>query len=235
MKVIGKEIGTALAAMQGEIERRAKTEAGRELQVVPFEGNSFSNVDWTDETVVISLHNGVPTHALPHVLGVALQHVRQRLELYPAVVRGPSDVEGGALVRSALRELVMGPEAEMRLAPLELDVEWEVEQRHAGLKDLLRGAPDEWEQVGHPGNAFAALQYARFTLEHPEELWAPLRDQFRERLPVAAENGEGIVQVVRQNGWKTPGACLQALVAARNELSLQPYVVIEDRQRGKQI
>jgi len=235
MKVIGKEIGTALAPMYGEIERRIQAEAERELRIEPFEGGSFSNVEWGEKAVVISLHNGVPTHALPHVLGVALQHVRQRLDLYPAVVRGAREVEGGPLIRSALRELVMGPEAELRLEPLKLEVEWEVEQRHTGLKDLLRDAPDEWNEVNNPGNAFAALQYARFTLEHPEALWAPLRETFRERLPSAAENGEGIVQVVRQNGWKTPGACLQSLVAARDELSLQAYAVIEDRQRGVRV
>ena len=133
MKVIGKEIGAALASMYGEIERRVKIEAERELRVEPFEGGSFSNVEWADDAVVVSLHNGVPTHALPHVLGVALQHIRQRLDRYPGVLRGPQDVEGAGMIRSALRELVMGPEAEMRLAPMDLDMQWEVEQRHAGL------------------------------------------------------------------------------------------------------
>lgn len=232
MKVIGKEIGTALASMHGEIERRVKIEAERELRIEPFEGGSFSNVEWGEQAVVISLHNGVPTHSLPHVLGVALQHVRQRLDRYPGVLRGPREIEGGPMIRSALRELIMGPEAEMHLAPLGLEVEWEVEQRHAGLKELLRDAPEEWEQANSPGNSFAALQYARFTLEHPEALWAPLRETFRERLPSAAENGEGVLQVVKPNGWKTPGACLQSLVAARDELGLQAYAIIEDRQRG---
>lgn len=232
MKVIGKEIGASLASMHGELERRVKIEAEREIRIEPFEGNSFSNVEWTDDAVVISLHNGVPTHALPHVLGVALQHVRQRLDRYPGVLRGPRDFEGASVVRAALRELVMGPEAEMRLAPLELDMQWEVEQRHAGLKDLLRDAPADWAEAGTAGNAFAALQYARFTLEHPDNLWGPLRESFRERLPVAAEVGEGLVQVVQQSGWKTPGACLQSLVAARAELGMEAVAMIEDRQRG---
>lgn len=235
MKVIGKEIGTALAPMHGEIQRRVKIEAERDLLIEPFEGGSFSNVEWAEDAVVVSLHNGVPTHALPHVLGVALQHIRQRLDRYPGVLRGPRDPEGAGMIRSALRELVMGPEAEMHLAPLGLEMQWEVEQRHAGLKDLLRDAPADWDQAGTPGNVFAALQYARFTLEHPEDLWAPLRESFRERLPAAAENGEGVVQVVKQNGWKTPGACLQSLVAAREELGLGQIAIIEDRQRGVRV
>ncbi len=235
MKVIGKEIGSGLASMYGEIERRVKIEGERELRVEPFEGGSFSNIEWTEDAVVLSLHNGVPTHALPHVLGIALQHIRQRLDRYPGVLRGQKEIEGGPVLRSALRELVMGPEAEMRLAPLGLEMQWEVEQRHAGLKDLLREAPEDWDEVGTPGNAFAALQYARFTLEHPEELWAPLRDTFRQRLPAAAEHGEGVVQVVRESGWKTPGACLQSLVAARDELGLGEVAQIEDRQRGVRV
>lgn len=232
MKVIGKEIGAALASMHGEIERRLREEAERALEVMPFEGGSFSDIEWLEDRVVIALHNGVPTHALPHVFGVALQHVRQRLDRYPAVVPGPREMEGGPLVRTALRELIMGPEAELRLAPLGLDVEWETSQRHEGMKELIREAPEDWNTLGTPGNAFAALQYARFAIDHPEALWASLREQFAERLPSAAENGEGVLQVVTARGWRTPGACLEALIAARDELSLHPIATVEDRQKG---
>ncbi len=232
MKVIGKEIGSTLASMHGEIERRVQIEAERTLEVVPFDGNAFSNVEWGDRVVTVSLHNGVPTHALPHVFGVALQHIRQRLDRYPGVRRGEREIEGGGTLRGALRELVMGPEAEMHLAPLKLDVTWEVEQRHTGLKDLLRQAPEDWNDPRSPGAAFAALQYGRFTLEHPEELWAPLREDFEKRLPAAAEQGKKLVEVVRKSGWRTPGACLEALIAAREVLGLRPYATIEDRQRA---
>lgn len=233
MKVIGKEIGAILDPIYGEIERRLAVEAERELRVEPFDGGSFSNVTWDDDAVVIQLHNGVPTRALPHVFGVALQHVRQRLDRYPRVVRGQQDVDGGVLVRTALRELIMAPEAELHLAPLRLDMEWEVEQRHQGMKDLIKDAPDDWDRVNTPGNAFAALQYAHFAIDHPEDLWASLRAQFAERFPAAAETGEGVVQVVRASGWKTPGACLESLVAARDELALASYVLIEDTRNGR--
>ena len=234
MKVIGKDIGEALDAMYSELESRVRVEAERELRVEPFDGGSFSNVSWEQPgLVVISLHNGVPTHALPHVFGVALQHVRQRLDLYPVVRPGERNVDGAALVRTALRELVLAPEAEQHLEPLNLDVEWETEQRHEGLKQLLRDAPEEWDQPGTVGNAFASLQYARFTIEHPPHLWESLREQFRERLPVAAEHGEGVVQVVRSHGWNSPGACVTSLISARDELSLGPFAVVEDRRNGR--
>lgn len=235
MKVIGREIGGALDVIYGQLEQRLRTESGRVLTTEAFEGGSFSNIEWRPEAVVVQLHKGVPTHALPHVLGVALQHIRQRLDLYPGVVAPPGGAEGGPLIRSALRELVMSPEAEMHLAPLNLDTEWETEQRHAGLKEMLRDAPSAWEEPGGPGHAFAALQYARFSIEHPEELWLPLREQFREKLPQSAATGERVEHATRQNGWKTPGACLQALVAVRDLLGLQPYAVIEDRQRGQRL
>ena len=235
MKAIGKDIGEALDEMHQQIKDRLRTETRRLLWLQPFEGGSFSNVEWRSDAVTIQLHNGVPTHALPHVLGVALQHVRQRMDQYPGVVAPAQDLEGGPLLRTALRELVMSPEAEEHLKPLNLDTQWEDEQRHQGLKELLRDAPSEWNIPGMSGNSFAALQYARFSLEHPADLWAPLKEQFEEKLPTAAEKGEQVLAVVRQSGWKDAAACLQSLVSARDALNLAPYAVIEDRQGDRRL
>lgn len=234
MKVIRKNIGPALDEVYEQIERRVRIEAERNLRIEAFEGGSFSSVDWTADAVVISLHKGVPTHALAHVFGVALQHVRQRLDLYPAVVRPEgTDAPVAGLVRSVLRELILAPEAEMHLAPFNLDAEWETEQRHAGLKEMLRDVDAEWDQEGTPGHAFAALQYSHFSLTHPAELWESLREQMREKLPLSSESGERVLERVREHGWKTPGACLESLVAVRDELKLQPIALIEDRRSGK--
>ncbi len=235
MKAIGKDIGEALDEMHQQIKDRLRTETRRLLQLQPFQGGSFSNVEWRPDAVTIQLHNGVPTHALPHVLGVALQHVRQRLDQYPGVIAPAQDLEGGALLRTALRELVMSPEAEMHLEPLGLDTEWESEQRHQGMKELLRDAPNEWNIPGMSGNSFAALQYARFSLEHPAELWAPLKEQFEGKLPAAAERGAQVLAVVQQSGWKDAPAALQSLVSARDALNLAPYAVIEDRQGDRRL
>jgi len=232
VKVIGKDIGTVLDAMYAELEQRVRVEAESELRVEAFEAGAFSSVDWEPGAAVISLHNGVPTHALPHIFGVALQHIRQHLDRYPAVISGPRDAYGADLVRTTLRELIMAPEAETALAPLGLDTTWEVEQRHAGLKDLLRDAPKEWDDLDSPGGAFATLQYARFAIEHPADLWASLKGPFAEKLPHAAEQGEHVVALVQEKGWATPGACLEALIAVRDALNLAPYASIEDRRNG---
>ncbi len=235
MKVIGKDIGEALDELYAAVEERLRIEAERELRVEPFEDAAFSNVSWREDAVVLSLHNGVPTHALPHIFGVALHHVRQRLDHYPAVRRPEGavvaqDDSGPSLVRTALRELVLAPEADTQLEPLGLDRQWEAEQRHEGVKNLVRDAPPDWDEAGTLGNAFAALQYARTALQHPPDLWERLREHIAQRMPAAAENGEGVLQAVGAHGWSTAANCLLSLVAARDELALRPVAVIADRR-----
>ena len=66
MKIIGKEIGSELDDMYQLLVGRAGV-AGRDLKVVAFEGEGLSDVQWTKNAVTISLHTGVPTHALPHL------------------------------------------------------------------------------------------------------------------------------------------------------------------------
>jgi hypothetical protein len=234
MKVAGREIGDELDKLYEELETRLRVEAERELRVEAGEQAAISNVSWSDGVVTVTVHEGVPTHALPHVLGVALQRVRQRLERYP-VLRQPAgeQPEEAAMLRQGLRELVLSAEAEMQLESLALDQQWETEQRHAGLKDMLRDAPPEWNGLGTGGNKLMALQYARFATQHPAEMWEGLQKTFREQLPAAAENGEGVLQMIRKTGWGTPGACLQSLVAARNELAMQDVALIEDRRSGE--
>lgn len=232
MKVIGKDIGTALDAMYAEIEERLRAEAQCALRIETIDVGAFSSVDWEPGAAVIALHIGVPTHALPHVFGVALQHVRQRLDRYPEVVPGAGEVYGGELVRITLRELLMAPEADAHLAALNLDTAWETEQRHGGLKDLLRDAPREWDEPGEPGGAFAALQYARFAIEHPANLWSALRGPFQEHLPRAADQGERIASIVRKHGWESPDACLAALIEVRDALDIAAYAGIQDLRSG---
>ncbi len=235
MKIAGHDIGDALDPLLEELERRLRIEGERELRIEMREQEAISNVSWAQSgAVIVAVHEGVPTHALPHVLAVALQRVRQRLDRYP-VVRPPAEQqpEEGPMLRQALRELVLSAEAEMQIEPLALDHDWEFEQRHSGLKEILRDPPEDWNTVGHPGNKFMTLQYARFAGQHPPEMWQGLRKSFQEKLPTAAEHGEGLLQMVRRSGWGTPGACLQSLVAAREELAMQEVARIEDPRSGE--
>ena len=235
MQVIGKDIGKALDERYAELERRLRVELERELVVEAFEGSSISNVEWPDGRVRVMVHSAVPRHALAHVFGVALEHVRQRLERYPDVTRPPvaDEPEGAGIVRQALRELVLAPEADMALASFNLDDRWEVEQRHQGMKDLLREPPDDWNEAGSIGNDFMALQYARFAIQHPKEMWEGLRKTMEQRLPLACERGAGALKIVRTYGWGGPGACLESMVGARNELELKDLAAIEDRRSGE--
>lgn len=235
MEVIGRDIGDALDRMYAELESRVRTEAECTLEIEPFQG-ALSRVRWDQEggVVTIQLNEGVPTHALPHVLAVALQHVRQRLDRYPDIRRPTGEqADGSALVRTALKELVLAPEAEVHLASLALDQQWEAEQRHQGLKEMLVEPPEDWNETGTLGNQFAALQYARMELQHPPEMWKSLRKRMEERLPVAVERGEAALRNVRRYRWNSPGACLQALIAVRDELGLREVALIEDRRTGR--
>jgi hypothetical protein len=235
MQVLGKDIGTALDKRFAEIEERVKVEAQRALQVEGFEGGSISTIDWQDGRVRILVHSGVPRHALAHVFGVALEHVRQRLDRFPDVVRPPVEEqpEGAEIVRQALRELVLAPEAEMQIASYQLDDQWEAEQRHQAMKDLLREPPADWNEAGTIGNDFMALQYARFAIQHPKDMWEGLRKSMREQLPLATDRGEAALKIVRTYGWGGPGASLESLVGARNELELHDVAAIEDRRTSE--
>lgn len=233
MKAIGKEIGEAITPLYDEIVARLKAEADCGISIEPFQGGALSDVEWDDTgVVIISLHTGIPTHALAHALGVALQHVRQTLDRYPDVIPGETDFEGGPTLRHALRELIMAPEAETQLAPLGLDMQWEVKQRHQGLKDILRGATKDWEDPAAPDHAFGAMLYARFALDHPEELWTGLKKEFTKKLPAVAESGEGLAQLIRESGWTTPDACIQSLVNCRDEMGMIDIALIQDRRDG---
>lgn len=235
MKVIGKDIGDSLEKLLEEVESRLKVEAERELRFEAGAEGTFSNVQWLDDAVVIQLHNGVPTHALPHIVGVALEHVLQRLERYPAVQRPAGEDElDGPILRSALRELVLAPAADHGLKSLNLDVQWEAEQRHQALKDLIRDHA-EWDDPEDPGHTFIALLYARAAIEHPADLWPGLAEAFADALPRVAENGAAVEQAVRQHGWTSPGACLESLVSARELLDLTSIAPIFDRRTGQTI
>ena len=233
MDVIGKNIGNSLDQMYEDISAQASANGYHEISLESFEGGTFSSVIWETQKVKIRLHMGVPTHAMPRVLGVALQHVRQRLDKFPTVQKTDSDVVGGSLVRDALRELVLAPEANEQLAHLNLDTEWEDEQRHQGLKQLIKDAPEEFQHIGEPGNAFASLLYARYCFDHPESMWKQLKKQFTDELPAAAENGESIAEIVGKNGWATPVAAFESLRLTREELNLAAYVAIEDRLKSE--
>ena len=229
MKVIGREIGDDLNSMFGLIEGRAGA-ADRELRVVAYEGEGLSDVHWTGKAVTISLHSGLPTHAIPHVLAVALQHIRQALDGYPTITKpkGTRDPEGADLVRGSLRELVLEPDAEMVIGPLGLDRTWENEQRHQAMKGILKAPPADWNEVDSLGNLFIALQYARMSLNHPPEMWKALQKRTEEVLPAAAERGEQALAAVKKRRWGNARNVLDSYVQLRDELGIEDLVKIED-------
>lgn len=233
MQVLGRDIGDALDRMYEEIANRVRTELDQPIRMEPSEG-ALSSVDFDDDAVLIQLHPEVPTHALPHVLAVALQHVRQHLDHYPEVRRPQGDdSDEGPLIRTALRELVLAPEAESHLATLQVDQDWETELRHQGMKALLSEPMAEWNQRGTPENLFVVLQAARLSIQHPPKLWKGLERQLRKASPLAADMAEDAANAVRLHRWGSPRACFQSLVEARDRLSMSSVALIENRETGE--
>lgn len=234
MKVIGRNVGDAIEPLYREVEQRLATEGGRRrLEVTSTDDGALSNVGWREDHVTIAVRKGIPTHALPHVLAVALQHVRQRLDGYPDVVRSDRpQPEGAGLARTALRELVLAPEAEQRLEPLGLDDRWESEQRHKGMKQLLRDAGEDWNEPGTPAHQFAALSYARYALQHPPEMWESLGEAMRDRIPRATASGDQVLAIVSRHGWADAGTALKTLTEVRDIVQMRPYTLVQDRRTG---
>lgn len=230
VEVLGRDIGDGIDRMYREILSRVQTEPELELRIEAFDG-ALSNVRWTDDAVVVQLNEAVPTHALPHVLGVALMHVRQRLDQFPDIRRPAGEqVEGTGLLRTSLRETVLAPEAESHLAPLALDQKWETEQRHLGFKQLLDDAPEQWRDQSSIGAGFVALQYAKLEFMHPEAMWTSLRKRTHAELPEAAEMGDMAVTEIRRFRWGSAQACVQSLVAVRDVLGMQRIAQVLDRR-----
>ena len=228
MLALGTDIGSTLDSMYTSIGKRLQGETDRTLAVEPFRGQALSRIDEGEQTVTIQIHQDVPQPAVNHVLGVALQHVRQELDGYPRVLPGSREVTGIPLVRMALRELVMAPEAETHLQDLEIDGEWERDQRLNGLLRLLnRADPQYWDAFGSPEHAFSAIQYARICQDHRSDGLTPwVRSRFERELPHAATCGAVIARDVSSIGWGDPDSCLESLNAARDQLRLDAYVTI---------
>ena len=234
MKVLGRNIGTGVDQLYEEVEARTREEAERELCLRDFEGVAFANVPWTRGEVRVSIHKGLPTHAIPHVLAIALQHVRQRLDLYPDVHRPfQTGSQEAGLVRTGLRELVLAPEAEQQLAALDIDTGWEIKQRHEGMKAVLRDVPKDWDKPSRLAGKFASLQLARLELEHPPKLWKGLRKHLLDVMPKTTAKGAELAAAVKQTGWGSQDACLASLVTARDLLRLKKEAVIGDRRSGE--
>lgn len=228
MKVMNKDIGQELDSMYGLIAGRVAA-SGRELVVETYEGAGLSDVEWTDEAVIVRVHSGVPTHALAHVLAVALQHVRQTLDGYPRIAEPDEpQPEGSELVRSSLRELVLESDAEAQLVSLGLDRTWESEQRHQAMKGLLKAPPADWNEEESLGNLFIALQYARMSLNHPPEMWKALAKRTEEVLPNAAHRGEQALLAVKKRRWGNAKNALESFVLLRDELGIGDLVKVED-------
>lgn len=160
MRVLGRDLGTRSDSWYEHVLARVK-EARRTLKIRPGRTGSFGATGEDRSGFVIYLADDLPDAALEHTLAHELAHVEQILEGYPATQRPPSLPEGSgeAAVGGWIHELVLGPDAEERIARYDLDSSWEDKVRAKNIRKKINTATE-----GHIPGSFhfvdSALIYA---------------------------------------------------------------------------
>ncbi|MBI51653.1 MAG: hypothetical protein CL779_00345 [Chloroflexi bacterium] len=251
MIVLEREIGNqlddlfesvvvGLANMFSEKSKEAKgdSELERKLVILPQDDGLLSRIQWVDDNPYIYLRSDIPTHAIPHILGTALCHVKQRIDQFPDAVKNEDEEEpdGVVLSRMTLKEFVLSLHAEKTMESIDFNMDWEDEQRHQGLKDLLKmlnpEEEDGFNNSGHPTLQFFSLIYAKYSLFHPSDMWRGLSKSIKKDFPAFVQSGEKILEIINDIGYDDIDSCLKCLVDIRDEIAMRPYTLITDRRDG---
>ena len=249
MKILEREIGDQLDGLFEEValslvnafaknasKEAESSEIERKLSILPQDDGLLSRIQWVEDNPYIYIRSDIPTHAMPHVLGTALCHVKQKIDQFPDVVQNENEEEldGSLLVRIALKELLMSLNAEEKMKDIKFDIDWEDKNRHQGFKDLLgmldRDQDDGFVSTDHPTHQFFSLTYAKFSLIHPPKMWDGLKTQIKNDYPEFVESGNKILEIVDRSGFKDVNSCLKSLTDIRDEIAMRPYTLIFDRR-----
>ena len=79
------------------------------MTILPQDDGLLSRIQWVDDNPYIYLRSDIPTHAIPHILGTALCHVKQKIDQFPDVVHNDDEdePEGVVLARMTLKEIIL--------------------------------------------------------------------------------------------------------------------------------
>tara|TARA_B110000014_G_C20126774_1_gene601208 strand:+ start:12777 stop:13541 length:765 start_codon:yes stop_codon:yes gene_type:complete len=251
MIVLEREIGdqlddlfeslmVSLANMFSEksTKEQVDNESERKLTILPQDDGLLSRIQWVDDNPYIYLRSDIPTHAIPHILGTALCHVKQKIDQFPDVVHNDDEdePEGVVLARMTLKEIILSLHAEKMMEKIDFNMDWEDEQRHQGLKDLLKMLnPEEDDGLsnsGHPTLQFFSLIYAKYSLLHPSEMWKGLSKTIKKDFSAFAQSGDKILEIINDVGYDDIDSCLKCLIEIRDEIAMRPYTLITDRRDG---
>jgi hypothetical protein len=249
MKILEREIGDQLDGLFEEValslvnafaknasKEEERSEIERKLSILPQDDGLLSRIQWVEDNPYIYIRSDIPTHAMPHVLGAALCHVKQKIDQFPDVVQNENEEEldGSLLVRIALKELLMSLNAEEKMKDIKFNIDWEDKNRHQGFKDLLgmldRDQDDGFVSTDHPTHQFFSLTYAKFSLIHPPKMWDGLKTQIKNDYPEFVESGNKILEIIDRSGFKDVESCLKSLTDIRDEIAMRPYTLILDRR-----
>lgn len=232
MRVLDRDIGTKIDSWYQDVVAQVR-EAGRALDIRLGHTGSFGATGEEGDRFVIYLADDLPELALEHTFAHELAHVTQRLEGYPSTQRPTSlgNDSGEAKVGRWISELVLGPDAEQRIAQYNLDTHWEDKQRARNIRQNINTASE-----GHVPGSFhfvdRSLTYAWGELVLSPGVWLPLRRKFERQLPLVSHAGQRIVAMVREHGWETPEAARDAMLAVVDFLGVSAFVSVLDRQSG---
>ena len=133
-------VGLANMFSEKSKEDNVNNELERKLTILPQDDGLLSRIQWVDGNPYIYLRSDIPTHAIPHILGTALCHVKQKIDQFPDAVKNDDTEEpdGVVLARMTLKEFVLSLNAEKMMTSIDFNMDWEDQQRHQGVKDLLK-------------------------------------------------------------------------------------------------
>ncbi len=231
-------VGLANMFSEKSKEDNVNNELERKLTILPQDDGLLSRIQWVDGNPYIYLRSDIPTHAIPHILGTALCHVKQKIDQFPDAVKNDDTEEpdGVVLARMTLKEFVLSLNAEKMMTSIDFNMDWEDQQRHQGLKDLLKmlnpEEDDAFTSAGHPTLQFFSLIYAKYSLLHPSEMWKGLSKTIKKDFPIFAQSGEKILEIINDIGYDDIDSCLKCLVDVRDEIAMRPYTLIADRRDG---
>ncbi len=163
----------------------------------------------------------LPDGALSYHVAHELTHILMRKRGFPASARGLQYGEDSleARVGGDLEEMIGHPALDEMLGPYPFD-------RTHIHQHLFEGAQRGLEEsaipeLGTPWWITWACRFCELRFLLPEKSWFRLEVVYDGRCPDIASKGRELIEIMRQEGYRTPEQALQAMIKARDALGLR--------------
>ena len=230
MKVLGRELVTPFDAFWDQFA----SEISIPVQMIE-EGHRavFGTESYHGGSDFLPSWMELPDDALSYHVAHELTHLVMRHRGFPVSGRGPQYGEDSleARVGGDLEEMVSHPALEEMLKTFAFD-------RTHIQHHLFEGARRGLE--GSPVPAFGTLWWATWACRFcelqfllPSQRWLRLEVVYDGRCPDVADKGRELANIMRREGFQTPGQALEAMISARDALGLkeaQRCLVLDPRE-----